>query len=72
MTPPKYASITKGGAALRLKENRYYYRDAGIWEVEFKEENGKFYSVSDMEHLNGLELIPITKEEWLKGNEGYV
>lgn len=66
----KYVKL--GSSALRLTSDNTYYRDAGIWEVEYKLIDGKLFSVSTMDHLNNVELIPITEEEWYKDNEGYV
>lgn len=75
---PPYVSMgktdTNGGSELRLMGS-VYYRDAGIWEVGFYKKNGKLYSIDsygNMEWLNNQELVPITKEEWEKGNEGYI
>ena len=80
MKPPKYIKIvSKGGStAMRLKNDdneitKIYWRDAGNWGFQFKERDGKFYSVMPtMEWLHNLELTPITKAEWLKDNAGYV
>lgn len=68
---PKYVKL--GHSALRLKvRSKVYYRDAGIWEVEYEIKDGKLLSVSGMDHLNGVELVEITREEYAKDNYGYL
>lgn len=54
-----------------------YRRVAGQWEYDkFRiEEDGRVigeWPVGFADHLNGQELIPTTREFWLKDNEGYV
>lgn len=74
------------GTELRFRYNDYneieYWRDAGIWGVGYRwEQRGlKRVLVSDAsdyndeiaKRLDGMLLIPITEDEYLKGNEGYV
>ena len=69
---PKYVML--GQTEMRLKEDEYW-RNAGLWGVNYKIKNGKLFSdLPDMKDhgLHNVELIPITEEEWRKGNEGYV
>lgn len=74
---PKYVMFGGGnvknlGTEMRLAGN-FYYRDAGNWRIEFKVVDGKLFSVcKDADYLDNVELTPITKEQWAKGNEGYV
>jgi hypothetical protein len=67
--PPLYVSLN--GTTMRLVGN-YYYRDAGQWEVKYKFRKGKYYSVSAIEHIHGIELKPITKKKWQETNAGYI
>jgi hypothetical protein len=80
MKYPEYAWIIRGDnkVALQLSHNEpgepvEYYRHAGHWSVSVKEMEGKII-VDDrcVKHLNGLELIKCTKEEWKNDNKGYV
>lgn len=53
-----------------------YFRDAGNWEVRFRQKKGKLYvyapdSADLMHRYNNVELIPITKEEWELDNKEY-
>jgi hypothetical protein len=77
MKPPKYVTVGKGGTAMRLasKKPLTYYRDAGMWDLRAVQEKGKFFVNADyahIVHLNGMQLFPITRKEWAKGNVGYV
>jgi prophage antirepressor-like protein len=65
---PKFVKIEN--TALRLKKDKYY-RDAGCWSVGYKIVNGLLLSQSAHENLDNKQLIPITKEDWQKENEGY-
>jgi hypothetical protein len=72
--PPKYAKI--GGTAMRLIDNRRYWRDAGIWGIDVRLKNGKFYASPKnneyLEHIRGEEVKEISEAEWKKSNEGCV
>ena len=90
MKPPKYIMFkdkTTGElyCAMRLlsKEERegrnmgtrQYWRDAGLWGINYKWKDGKLFTQNpyrDLKHLNNVELVEITKEQWRKDNEGYV
>ena len=69
---PKYVKL--GHTELRLIENsKIYYRDAGDWSIMFEEKEGKLFSVGHYySWLNGVELVPITQEEYEKANLGYL
>jgi hypothetical protein len=72
---PLYVSLGgKGGTAMRYdKASDDYYRDAGIWSVDYKYMDGKL--VADCEHMEWIdekELVEITYEEWKQSNNGYV
>ncbi len=74
---PKYVSLN--GCALRLvrndDENPYelrYYRDAGVWTVSVKENDGKLVSCSSVHTIDNVILIPITYKVWRKDNAGYL
>ena len=88
MKPPRYVRLNNSALRYKSnknlpydwsdkKINPCYYRDAGNWEVEFRyDENlNKWFSVCkhrDMPWLHDVELIPITKKEWLNDNKGYI
>lgn len=74
MSYPMYVKLE--GCCLRLEGNSYY-RDAGNWEVDFREVDGKLIvhepsKSSPMNHAHGRELVPCSKEEWREDNSGYV
>ena len=74
MRVPKYVSLD--GTEMRLKDfgngHPTYYRDAGCWEVGFKiNKDGRLFATSFFEHLNGIELIPISRQKWVKANKDY-
>jgi hypothetical protein len=72
MELPKYVSLN--GVEMRLR-GKEYWRDAGLWGVNYKIKDGKLLSShwrQGHDWLHGVELIPITEEEWRKGNAGYV
>jgi uncharacterized protein YegP (UPF0339 family) len=69
----KYPQFVKMKDTVLRLEGDMYFRDAGVWRIGFKEENGKLLAVGEgyMPHANGIELIPATKEEWEQDNKGY-
>ena len=71
---PKYVKL--GGSELRLRiSQKDYWRDAGYWGVKYKIKDGKLLSShwgQGHQWLHDVELIPITEEEWRKGNAGYI
>jgi hypothetical protein len=72
MELPKFVSLD--GCEMRLKDSQYW-RDAGNWGVDYKIIDGKLLSWHwrlGHDWLHRVELIPITEEEWRKGNKGYV
>jgi len=72
MELPKYVSLN--GVEMRLR-GKEYWRDAGLWGVKYKIKDGKLLSShwrQGHDWLHGVELIPITEEEWRNGNAGYV
>lgn len=71
MELPKYVSLN--GTELRLKDNEYW-RDAGLWGVGYKIVDGKLFScwIEEDAIIHNKELIPITEEEWRKGNGKYI
>jgi len=69
---PKYVRLRNSCLRLTESEGRAgYWRDGGAWGCGFRIENGKLYCTSNMDHLNGSELIPISKEEWKTCNGEY-
>jgi len=77
ITRPKYVNLVMGAhtTALRLTDKDTYYRDAGNWEVEATEVNGKLVAKSDdgrLKHVNGLPLIEVARWVWEESNRGYV
>jgi hypothetical protein len=72
--PPKY--VRMGSIALRLENNeKYYYRDAGDWSVEWRYKEGKLLSWCwGLGHpqLHRKELKEISKAEWEEDNKGYI
>lgn len=74
---PKYVKL--GHSALRLLSDEvygsHYYRDAGMWHIGFVVKDNKLFAkslYSEMNHAEGLELVPISKKEWKEDNLGYV
>ena len=66
--------VTMKNSALRLVEGDgefRYYRDGGIWCVGIKIRDKKLFSSSRMQHMDGVELTPITEEAWRKCNAQY-
>lgn len=77
ITRPKYVNLVMGvhTTALRLQDDGTYYRDAGNWEIEATEVNGKLVAKSDdprLKHVNGLPLIEVARWVWEESNRGYV
>jgi hypothetical protein len=73
---PEYPQFVKmNGNSLRLRKNfnnHYeYYVDCGCWSIDFKVNDGVFYSKCDMTSLNNQLLTPITEAEWRKGQGTY-
>ena len=72
MILPEYVSLN--GVQMRLT-GKGYWRDAGLWGVNCKTKNGRLLSSPLKQwndRLHGVELIPISEEEWRKGNDGYI
>jgi len=67
--PPTF--IKMWDTAMRLYEGRYH-RDAGNWGVDYDIIDGRLFSKSSDTHLNGVELFPITYDEWKKDNGGWL
>jgi hypothetical protein len=69
--PPKYVKIVDNDSGYTA-ELRWtgvtYHRDAGVWDVACFEQDGRWFinaaKHKHASHLHGIELIPITKEEW--------
>lgn len=64
------------GYKVALKLHHYgdrYERVAGAWCIGFEETCGVMVTTdSSMEHMNGKVLVPCTKKEHDKDNEGFV
>jgi hypothetical protein len=72
--PPMYVKI-ESGTTFVINDYGYkkmYHHGAGAWSVDFEIKDGKITIVSDLRTLNGLVLIPCTKEEYEKDNEGHI
>ena len=69
---PEY--IDCGECVLCLIDKDTYFRPAGGWSIQFKEDaDGKIICTGgEVPRLIGKELIPSTEEEYLKSNGGYV
>lgn len=72
--------VKMGETALRYNpESGMYYRDAGVYWVTFKQEDNKLIAIAIVDDnlnvrndaVNGMELIPITKEEWENDNRSF-
>jgi len=66
--------VTMKNSALRLVEEDgefRYYRDGGIWCVGIEIKDKKLFSSSRMQHMDGVELTPITEEAWRTDNGRY-
>jgi hypothetical protein len=75
---PKYVKIKYSDNALGCAlqwDGAEYCRDAGAWEVGVKVVDGKLLIDSKdrdhLEHLDGLELVEVTRDAWGKDNAGY-
>lgn len=72
--PPKYVRVGPTAIFYRSHSDDYY-RPAGVWSIEYTYRDGKFYADSDSwptKRLHNTELIPISREEFLEDNAGYV
>lgn len=71
---PKYVRL--GNTAMRLKEGaKQYWRDAGLWGVDYRIKKGKLIAWCPnigLDYLHRVELIEISEDEWRKANEGYI
>lgn len=65
LIPPKYISLGLKGIKMYLDRDVYRV-PYGAWGVSFKLENGKLISMHELEHLNNLEILEITEEEFSK------
>ena len=72
---PKYVRL--GHTEMRLvdktKQKQEYFRDAGSWSTDYKYLDETL--VADFEGMPWIHeqpLIEITKDEWKKGNKGYI
>ena len=63
--------VQMGKASCLRWTGMIYYRDGGDWSVGIRIEGGKLYTISDMDHMNGIELVEVTKEEWRESNGEY-
>lgn len=80
LTFPHYVKIKE--IALRLNGNgkvkANYFRDAGYWGIQASFIDGKLIAnchsgdENVLAHVNGLELVPISKKEWEEDNHGYI
>lgn len=73
MEPPKYARV--GTTEMIWEpERKQYYRPAGIWRISVKLWHGRYVSkpIYGMPHTFMWEVVEITEDEYLKGNEGYL
>lgn len=56
--------------------NGLYWRDAGCWSIQIENKDGKLIAVDGkqykMEHMDGKEVYPCTREEWAEDNKGYI
>ena len=69
-TLPRYVKCDE--TCLRLKEvnnQKYYWRDAGAWQCDYKFVNGILYSDVDFIQPD-RKLIPINYVEWKNDNHG--
>ena len=71
-TLPRYVKCDN--TCLRLKEvnnQKYYYKDAGAWQCDYKFVKGILYSDADFIKPD-KKLIFINYAEWKQDNSGYV
>ena len=64
--------VRMGHTCLRLTfnpfEGYHYHRDAGDWNVQIVEKDGKFYTESSDDSLNDVELITTNLDTWRTSN----
>lgn len=67
----RFARLGRTAMVLQGKE---YHRPAGAWSISFRESGGKRYAVGfdKTDHLDGLEFVEISKQEFLDDNGSYV
>lgn len=71
-TPPRYIRI-EGIEMQYNQKDGLYFRDAGIWSLNYKYYNGILVAdCPDIPWLDNKELVEISRDEWEKGNKGYV
>lgn len=73
-TFPQYVKFSEGGTVMVHRGNGVYYRDAGAWELQAVFKTGRLLvkGKGQTSHLDGLELVPATNEEYCGDNAGYV
>lgn len=72
---PHFVKFRGEGSAMRLRYTNEYYRDGGDWSINVIIKDGRLFVNEKggiMEHMDGCELIEITKKEWELDNGGYV
>jgi hypothetical protein len=72
--PPKYVKIINSDCCLILSGDKYY-RAAGQWEVGFRLSEDGLVAIPvcfNTNHLDGVQLVEVTREEWKKSNAGYI
>lgn len=63
---PKYVRIN---ATTMRRVDSGYWRDNGAWGCDAEWVDGKLVATSNsIKDINGIELIPITREEWAREN----
>lgn len=68
LSPPLPEYVSLDGVALRYDElNDWYYRDAGLWSIEYYYLDGKLMAVGE-----NMPLIKTDYDTWFNDNEGYV
>lgn len=65
---PEYVKLEH--VALRYAGCNEYWRHAGCWGI--KVDDSLKVLAADNPKVLGKTLVPISKEEWAKDNEGYV
>lgn len=70
---PKYVEIDRTVLVLTKYRGGFsYYRPLGVWEVDAAMRDGKIIVIPRNEmlsHMKGLELVPTTKEKYLRSNQ---
>ena len=72
---PKFVRFGDSDTCLRLDNSdieKFYFRDAGAWQVHYRIIEGRLYSLSHIKSTNDVEMIPCTEQEWRESNIGYV